>query len=77
MSDTRERDGYHFVNELHTCNHCQSIILDESDLTIKSEGHSTILLPHTKSEVRRALRDGCPIFAELEKARRETWSVRE
>lgn len=76
MSDTRERDGYYFVDELHTCNHCQSIRLEEGDLTIKSEGHSIILLPHKKSEVRRAMRDGCPIFAQLEKARRETWSVR-
>lgn len=76
MSDNHERNGYHFVNEVHTCNHYQSIILEEGDLKIKSGGYSTILLPHTKSEVRRAMRDGCPLFVELDNARREAWSFR-
>lgn len=44
----------------HTCNHCQKILV-KPPLNQSQHGFR-YRLPQTKSDVRRAARDGCPVF---------------
>lgn len=58
--DQGDISGWKHVSKLHTCQHCDRIVVTHSQLKRRF-----VSLPHTKSEAIKAEADGCPFFIRL------------